>query len=384
MKYIETYKIDIGKNFYNDIKVKQNDTARYIRFEIFQNSIPLVLTGKNVRIYGIKPDKKVLWNSCTIEDAQNGKVLVPITSQIVAVDGIVKAELTIIDGDNILSTFPFEIRVIPCIRNDEAVESTNEFKDVFSTKITTSTVVDGVLQLTKDKYQIAEVPSGTEIRMPEGVRADEYTSVNLVVSNSVNERFFIFQEDIKWAKKPNFIAGDYIINFSCINNKWYASYENYITYEKEYLIKDGDFNSGFTGGYDIINYNSSQTSEKINEYFAIKIYTDNLWATQSQTYYSYIVTKNEIDLSNYSKLILNFSVAGIYDWETGEKQRFKVTIGDTEIYSKSGFFSKDLIEIDISNINEKGKISFYAGVYATVNGAIYGSTQVNIYNAWLE
>lgn len=385
MKYIETYKIDIGKNFYNYIKVKQNDTARYIRFEIFQNSIPFDLKGKNVRIYGIKPDKKILWNGCTLEDETNGKILVPITSQMTAVPGILKAELTIIEGDDILSSIPFEIKVIPCVRNDKAVESTNEFKDVFSTKITTVEVVDGVLQLTKDKYQIAEVPSGTEIRTPESIRADEYTNINLII-NAKENKFFVF-DDIKWKEKPNLQAGyDYVISFTCINNIWYGEWLEYREFEKSYLYKNGDECSAVTGGWDVwyrVDWNYGDASpwqtgkvdpvegEKTEQYISC-IGEDG--PGNNFGFYRWVQTANELDLTNFNNLYVDFSI------ESTGYGPVKLRIGDKLLINSSVVTERNIAKFDISDITT-GRVKFgnTDGQHYNYNCAL-----MRIYKMWLE
>lgn len=365
MKYIETYKIDIGKNFYNDIKVKQNDTARYIRFEIFQNSIPFDLKGKNVRIYGIKPDKKILWNGCTLEDEKNGKILVPITSQMTAIPGNLKAELTIIEGDDILSSIPFEIKVIPCVRDDKAVESTNEFKDVFSTKITTVEVIDGVLQLTKDKYQIAEVPSGTEIRMPESIKADEYTNINLII-NAKEDKFFVF-DDIKWKEKPNLQAGyDYVISFTCINNIWYGEWLEYREFEKSYLYKNGDECTAVTGGWSFGNGWGSPCALKGEEC----IYLNKDRVSSGTGIHDYCYTNKKVNFSNYAKLYIDAKTSGM---KVGDS----ITSNGMENEWVRGLSSpnaRKIFEIDVSEKKDEYIFLIQCNNY----------DWVEIYKIWLE
>ena len=120
---------DIDKSIYTTIDAKQNDiNSRFIEFTLVNNSLPLDLTGHTVKIFAIKTDNTLIFNNTTIINAKEGKVLVELTSQALAVVGSLECELVIYGANNsVLSTKTFTINVIKSIRDDSAIESTNEF-----------------------------------------------------------------------------------------------------------------------------------------------------------------------------------------------------------------------------------------------------------------
>ena len=121
-------KLDINKKLYETISAKQGDTeSRFLLFHIFDSSLPFDLTGKSVRVYGIKPDDKKIFNDLVINDAKKGYCTLELTNQILAIAGLVKLELVIYNGNKKLSSIPFVLNVISSLNSDDAVVSTNEF-----------------------------------------------------------------------------------------------------------------------------------------------------------------------------------------------------------------------------------------------------------------
>ena len=121
-------KLDINKKLYETISAKQGDTeSRFLLFHIFNSSLPFDLTGKSVRIYGIKPDDKKIFNDLVINDAKKGYCTLELTNQMLAIAGLVKLELVIYNGNKKLSSIPFVLDVISSLNSDDAVVSTNEF-----------------------------------------------------------------------------------------------------------------------------------------------------------------------------------------------------------------------------------------------------------------
>ena len=148
MEFIQEFEFDIMRKFTKRIKVKQEDTARKLKMYLYANGEPISLVDKTVRIYALKPDGKIVYNGCTISATTTNLIEVPLTSQLAAVPGTVKCELCIIEGESILSSTQFNILVEGKVRNDDAVISTNEFKDVFTpTAGGTITIISGLVIL---------------------------------------------------------------------------------------------------------------------------------------------------------------------------------------------------------------------------------------------
>lgn len=127
MKFLRTINLDINEDFYDLIKVKQNDTARYLLFNLLDNGVPFSLENKTVRVYGLKPDGTKVLNNLIIINATRGLAELQLTTQMLVKPGCLKLELVIYEATDVLSTTKFDINIISCLRDDEAIESTNEF-----------------------------------------------------------------------------------------------------------------------------------------------------------------------------------------------------------------------------------------------------------------
>ena len=127
MKFLRKINLEINKDLYNPIQVKQNDTARYLLFNLLDNGVPFSLENKTVRVYGVKPDGTKVFNNLTIINAARGLAELQLTTQMLVKPGCLKLELVIYEATDILSTTKFDIDVIASLRDDAAIESTNEF-----------------------------------------------------------------------------------------------------------------------------------------------------------------------------------------------------------------------------------------------------------------
>ncbi len=128
-KTYNVMKINVKDEITSIITAKEEDlNSRYLDVYLMDDGIPINLTGHEVRIYGRKPDGTEFFNDGEITDAVNGRCQFPITSQALAVAGNLKVELSIWqNNERILTTQTFDISVVPKIRNDKAIESSNEF-----------------------------------------------------------------------------------------------------------------------------------------------------------------------------------------------------------------------------------------------------------------
>jgi len=122
-------KINIKDEITDIIVAKQNDVDSHFLDVYFRdNGVPIDLTGHEVRIYGRKPDGTSFFNDGEITDAVNGRCQFPLTSQALAAIGKLEVELSIWENnDRILTTQTFIVFVTEKIRNDNGIESSNEF-----------------------------------------------------------------------------------------------------------------------------------------------------------------------------------------------------------------------------------------------------------------
>ena len=126
MKNIQNLTIDINKKPFQTITANVGEVAsRFVRINILDNSTPLDLTGVTVSLYAKKPDNNKVFNTVNIEDAKNGIVLAELTSQILAVEGLVKLTLLLTKNNAKLCSKQILLNVENCIVDDEAIESSN-------------------------------------------------------------------------------------------------------------------------------------------------------------------------------------------------------------------------------------------------------------------
>lgn len=123
--------IDIKQPIIDIVTAVQNDIdTRFLDVYLTDNGIPIDLTGKEVRIYAKKPggENKEIFNDGQITEPENGRCQFPLTSQMLAVAGYAKAEVSIWqDNQKILTTQQFTILITPNLRSSGSVESSNEY-----------------------------------------------------------------------------------------------------------------------------------------------------------------------------------------------------------------------------------------------------------------
>ena len=122
------FNLDKTFNLFN-LSAKQFDTdnARSFTFQFIQNNTPFSLNGINVKVGGVKPDGKKIFNDVQIIDSTNGIVELDLTSQMLAANGVLKLEFIFMKDNIRLSSYPFEITIIPSVTNFKAIESSDEF-----------------------------------------------------------------------------------------------------------------------------------------------------------------------------------------------------------------------------------------------------------------
>lgn len=119
--------IDIDKKYLKKIIAKQGDIkSRYLLFRFFNDNGIINLNKATVRVYINKPDGTQIFNDLVI-DKTNNLAELELTTQALALAGILECELFISENGATLSNIPFEIEVVKTLKKDSAIESTNEF-----------------------------------------------------------------------------------------------------------------------------------------------------------------------------------------------------------------------------------------------------------------
>lgn len=124
--------LDVSGGF-NDIvtEVQGDQNSRYLDIYLFNNGIPIDLTGHTVRIYMRRPNTNPLeefFNDGEITEAARGRCQFLLSTQALAKEGMLEAQVSIWRGaEEILSTQVFKIMVTKKLRTNGSVESSNEY-----------------------------------------------------------------------------------------------------------------------------------------------------------------------------------------------------------------------------------------------------------------
>ncbi len=125
-------RLDVSGGF-NDIvtEVQGDQNSRYLDIYLFNNGIPIDLTGHTVRIYMRRPNTNPLeefFNDGEITEAARGRCQFLLSTQALAKEGTLEAQVSIWRGtEEILSTKVFKIDVTTNLRTNGSVESSNEY-----------------------------------------------------------------------------------------------------------------------------------------------------------------------------------------------------------------------------------------------------------------
>ena len=108
------------------IQAKQGDTAsRELVITLRQSGVVWEPPGTaTARLRLLKPDNTAVYNTAQIT---GGKVHIPLEGQMLAKDGLAKADVEISDGDALLSSFLFYVDVAPRAVPDGTIESDGDF-----------------------------------------------------------------------------------------------------------------------------------------------------------------------------------------------------------------------------------------------------------------
>lgn len=133
--------------------------SRFLEITITDKCGFFNLTGKTVMVYMTKPDGKIIFNSCSVVDAPNGRINVSLTSQMSIVAGTIKDfEIHIIGSDKTrLKITGICLKIKRTANADEAIESTNEFTALIEALSKVDGSLEHIEQFLKEKEQEIDV-----------------------------------------------------------------------------------------------------------------------------------------------------------------------------------------------------------------------------------
>lgn len=112
-------------------EVQADQNSRYLDIYLYNNGVPIDLADHTVRIYMRRPKTDPLeefFNDGEITEETNGRCQFLLTTQALAKEGYLEAQITIWKGaEELLSTHMFKIKVVTNIMSEGSVESSNEY-----------------------------------------------------------------------------------------------------------------------------------------------------------------------------------------------------------------------------------------------------------------
>ena len=144
-------KLDVARpNKIKPIIAKQLDKdSRYINVSFENEGIPFnVSTGTSVVLNAEKPDQTNICTDCMVND--DGTVTAELTNQTLALPGMVKCDISIIESEQKLTTTSFYIKVESASCDEHTITSSDEFSAFTDAMSKLTAVKDG-----KSAYQSA-------------------------------------------------------------------------------------------------------------------------------------------------------------------------------------------------------------------------------------
>lgn len=177
-----------GETQFYEVSAKQYDKqTRQISVALLNNGaeykIPTdALLMVNVR----KPDGKYVYNACELKD---NHVLVSMTNQMLSAAGTATADVEIRskDGSQILSSASFTIEIEPSMRNETAIESSNEFSalDEELRKLDESENIRVKNEDKRKKNELERIETETARKQAETVRQEQEESREYRTSKAI-------------------------------------------------------------------------------------------------------------------------------------------------------------------------------------------------------
>lgn len=320
----KTIKLDINKKLYQRITAKQRDVkSRYLFFHLLDGAIPFNLNGKSVRVYALKPDKTEIFNDLQIVDAAKGICKLELTTQTLAIDGIVLMEIMVTEGLSKLTSNIFELEVGKSINSEKAIVSTNEF----------TALVNGLASLSEyDNYK-NEIKNarGSAANLPARLAGIDSHLADIAINV---DNFPTIQDAIDNCKENGTVI--------------FSPFKTYTIYET-LLIK-----SNITLD---LNGATIQPTNKLEEFKMI--------TNKDDSNENICIKNGVIDGCGYLKVGMLFSnVKGLKLENLSIKNLGKLDLSSLNVNQNSGFYLYKCIDFEINNIT----VSYCKGVGLQIGG----------------
>lgn len=193
--------IDMNGDILSSVTAVAQDTlSRYLDCNLYNNGLPIDLTGHMAQLYIKKPepDGLTVLTQGEITDAASGRVQFELTNQALAETGWIELQVVLTSGGGeVLSSETFKIHVLPSLRSDEVIESTNEFGALvvlFQEIQNSLDLMNAIVENFGEPGEIAEQYNATSFwQMLENVvsKVDVVAALKAYVNSTMDTDYFV-------------------------------------------------------------------------------------------------------------------------------------------------------------------------------------------------
>ena len=201
---IPAISVDFLNHSYHIVQSKQLDNSRYLICTLTENGIPRSVKPDEIaRLRLEKPDKTYVYNECeTIED---GRILVTLTEQILAVNGKAQCDIQLTSADGIIySTKNFIIHIDSTPYPLDAIKSSDEFdalNDIIAREGERIKIVEELEQTVTENEAVRNENENDRISSENIRKANETARQNQEDARQANENIRIANENSRKANE---------------------------------------------------------------------------------------------------------------------------------------------------------------------------------------
>lgn len=141
-----------------------------------------VPAGYTVNVSAKKPDGKSVYNPAT--EVAGNVAYITLTQQILAVHGIVSAEIEVVRGPDTLKTEKWQINVEECANPENQVESTDEYKTIQQLLAETEAAKAAAAQAAADAKKVVDEGVNDKLQQMQKIQTDVTAKANKVSTDA--------------------------------------------------------------------------------------------------------------------------------------------------------------------------------------------------------
>lgn len=138
--------------------------------------------GYAVNVSAKKPDGKSVYNPAT--EVAGNVAYITLTQQMLAVHGIVSAEIEVVRGPDTLKTEKWQINVEECANPENQVESTDEYKTIQQLLAETEAAKAAAAQAAADAKKVIDEGVNDKLQQMQKIQTDVTAKANKVSTDA--------------------------------------------------------------------------------------------------------------------------------------------------------------------------------------------------------